>query len=148
MTAAPSDLLDRLPHRSPFLFISRVHEIVPGSNGQATWDVTGEEAFFAGHFPGRPLLPGVIVAEALAQLSGLVVFGDGAEGEPPPSATLAQLNVRFRVRVRPPAAVLLMSRVARVMGPLFLFDVQATVEGQTTASGSLTLATGDTDGTR
>lgn len=69
----PTDLL---PHRDPFLFVTSVVEVVPGERARATWALTGDEAFFAGHFPGRPTLPGVLMVEALAQVGALAVLAD------------------------------------------------------------------------
>ena len=64
---------DVLPHRPPFLFVDEVTEIVPGRSATGRWRLTGEEAFFSGHFPSRPTLPGVLMVEALAQGGYLVV---------------------------------------------------------------------------
>jgi 3-hydroxyacyl-[acyl-carrier-protein] dehydratase len=70
------DPKDVLPHREPFLFVTEVLEVVPGTSASATWSLTGEEDFFRGHFPGRPTLPGVLMVEALAQVGALAVLAD------------------------------------------------------------------------
>jgi 3-hydroxyacyl-[acyl-carrier-protein] dehydratase len=67
---------DYLPHRPPFLFISELTSVEPGQSATGSWHLTGDEAFFAGHFPGRPTLPGVLMVEALAQLGGVAVLAD------------------------------------------------------------------------
>jgi 3-hydroxyacyl-[acyl-carrier-protein] dehydratase len=128
------DYLGRLPHREPFRFITRVNSIKPGEQGEAVWALTGNEPFFEGHFPNRPLVPGVLIAEALAQLSGLVGPSDSRDGK------LVHVDVRFDQSVAPPAEIILRSRLLRSVGALEQFEVSATVGQGAAARGMLTLS--------
>ena len=65
-----------IAHRAPFLFVDEVTELVPGRRARGRWHLTGDEPFFAGHFPGRPTLPGVLMCEAIAQLGAVVLLSD------------------------------------------------------------------------
>ena len=67
-------ILERLPHRYPFLLVDRVLECRPGESIRALKNVTYNEPFFPGHFPGRPVMPGVMIIEALAQAAGILCF--------------------------------------------------------------------------
>lgn len=67
---------DVIPHREPFLFVDGLTSLEPGLGAEGWWDLTGDEAFFSGHFPGRPTLPGVLMAEAIAQLGAIAVLSD------------------------------------------------------------------------
>ncbi len=69
----PSDVL---PHRPPFLFVTAVTAVEPGHSAEGRWELTGSEPFFAGHFPARPTLPGVLMIEALAQMGAIAVLLD------------------------------------------------------------------------
>ena len=67
---------DVIAHRPPFLFVDELTQLVPGQSAQGRWHLTGEEAFFVGHFPGRPTLPGVLMCESIAQLGAIAVLSD------------------------------------------------------------------------
>jgi len=128
------DELAQLPHRDPFRFITRINSIRRGDEGEAVWALTGSEPFFAGHFPNQPLVPGVLIAEALAQLSGIVGPSDARQGK------LVHVDVRFDQSVAPPAEIILRSRCLRTVGGLEQFEVSALVGDQVVARGMLTLA--------
>lgn len=138
---APADVLSHLPHREPFLFVTAITSIEAGVSGEGVWQVTGNEAFFAGHFPGQPLVPGVLIVEALAQFSGLV--GASAMTGPtgtPPQGKLAHVDMRFTEPVVPPARIILHSRLTRTLGALQQFEVSALCNSAAVASGSLAIA--------
>jgi 3-hydroxyacyl-[acyl-carrier-protein] dehydratase len=128
--------LDKLPHRDPFRFVSRVTSVKPAESAEAVWTLTGKEPFFGGHFPGNPIVPGVLIAEALAQAAGLALPDTGG----PMNGVLAHVDVRFEHAVPPPAEIVLRARLTRTMGTLSQFDVEASANAKVVARGSLALS--------
>ena len=89
-----------LPHRPPFLFVDEIVDVEPGQSAHGRWTLTGDEAFFAGHFPGRPTLPGVLMVEALAQVGAIALLTDPRyEGKLPLFGGIDR--ARFRRQVVP-----------------------------------------------
>lgn len=94
------DLIGLLPHRPPFLFVSEVNTCIAGESVSASYAVTGEEAFLAGHFPGNPVFPGVLQLEALAQAGAIALLSDDRYRGTLPLFGGVE-DVRFRRMVRP-----------------------------------------------
>lgn len=132
-------ILELLPHRYPFLLVDKVLEVHPGKNIIAIKNVTINEPFFNGHFPGRPIMPGVMILEALAQTSGILSYK--SSDVPPAHNTLLYFagidNARFKRIVVPGDQLYLEAELLRVKRDLWKSRVQATVDGQLVCSAEL-----------
>lgn len=137
-----SAILRHLPHRHPFLLVDRVLEIHPGQSIRALKNVTYNEPFFTGHFPGRPLMPGVIVIEALAQTAGILSFVTA--GVLPQETTSFYLEgldkARFRKPVLPGDQLLLSARLERSVNATLYFSTHAFVGDNKVASAEMIIA--------
>jgi 3-hydroxyacyl-[acyl-carrier-protein] dehydratase len=139
------DLPGILPHRPPFLFVDRVVELDPGRSVVAEWAPPPDAPFFAGHFPGRPIVPGVLVTEALAQASGILLgLSERDTSRPAPGGEpryyLAEARMKYLRPARPGETVRLRAVSEQELGGLFRFRVEATAGGDAVAAGSLVLA--------
>jgi 3-hydroxyacyl-[acyl-carrier-protein] dehydratase len=142
MSLPESDaLVALLPHRPPFRFVDAVDVMTAAEHIEARWLVTGEEYFLQGHFPGNPIVPGVIQLEALAQAGALTLLGDERY-----AGKLALFGgvekVRFRRVVRPGDELLLVVDVERLSARGGWAQAKATVDGDTTCEARMFFAIG------
>ena len=139
------DILKKLPHRYPFLLVDRVLAVDPGKTIKALKNVTINEPFFVGHFPHRPVMPGVLMLEALAQTCGLLAFLT-ANVYPSERAQLyfAGIDaVRFRRPVEPGDQLILKAELTRGMRGIWKFSTTAEVDGREATSAEIMIAPGD-----
>lgn len=135
-----------LPHRYPFLLVDRVMEIVPGQKLVAFKNVTMNEPFFQGHFPGHPVMPGVLILEALAQASAILAY---KTSQMDPSRMVSYLmsvdGARFRKPVVPGDRLQLNIEVLRHKGSVWKTKGTATVDGTKVAEGEFLATVMDKD---
>lgn len=135
-------VLAQLPHRYPFLLVDRVIECIPGERIHAIKNVTVNEPFFSGHFPGRPVMPGVMILEALAQAAGILAFKTA--GVVPDDKSLFYFvgidDARFRRPVVPGDQLVLKATLERAIRGIWKFGTVAEVDGQEAASAKMMVA--------
>ena len=128
-----------LPHRDPFLLLDEVTELEPGVRVVARKLVREDEWYLAGHFPGRPIMPGVLMVEALAQTGAVAVLSE--EENRGKLALFAGIDdVRFKRLVTPGDELELVCELERVRGPVGRGKARATVDGELAVRGTLTFA--------
>ena len=131
-----------IPHRDPFLFLDEVVELAPGSRVVARKSVRADEWFFPGHFPGRPIMPGVIMVEALAQAGAVAVLS--VEENRGRLALFAGIDdVRFKRIVEPGDELTLTCELETVRGPVGRGKATARVGDELAVRGTLTFATAE-----
>jgi len=133
-----SQVMELLPHRYPFLLIDRVVEIEPGQSLSAIKNVTINEPFFQGHFPNQPIMPGVLILEAMAQATGLLAFADmGVEHKSKLYMLVGIDKSRFRGQVVPGDQLVLNISLKRNMRGIGMFSCQALVADEVVAEAEM-----------
>jgi 3-hydroxyacyl-[acyl-carrier-protein] dehydratase len=139
-----NDILWQLPHRYPFLLVDRVLEYEPGKSIRALKNVTYNEPFFIGHFPHRPVMPGVMIIEAMAQAAGILAFRtvDIVPDEDTRFYFAGIDKARFRKPVEPGDQLILKATLGRQMRGIWKFATVAEVDGSEVASAEMLVAPG------
>ena len=142
LPSADIGLIKRMiPHRYPFLFVDKVFNLVAGEGALGIKNVTINEPYFTGHFPDKPVMPGVSIVEAMAQTAAvLVVFSTGMIDRDLSVYLMSIDNARFRHIVEPGDVLFLPVTVLRGRGRIWKFSCEARVEGKVVASADITAA--------
>jgi len=136
-------IMELLPHRYPFLLIDRITAVTPGESITALKNISVNEPAFQGHFPGRPIMPGVLIIEAMAQAGGVLSHVTLGEVDPKPLFFLAGIkNARFRRTVLPGDQLLIQVEVEKIKRGIWFYSCNASVEGQLVVSADITCAPG------
>lgn len=139
-------IMEMIPHRYPFLLIDRMVDVVPNVSAVSIKNVSINEPFFQGHFPGHPVMPGVLIVEAMAQTSGILVtetMGAQAEGKMVYFMSIEQ--ARFRKPVTPGDSLLITIKKLQNRGPVWKFNGEARVGETLMAEATFTAMILDND---
>ena len=135
------EIMEILPHRQPFLLIDTVEEIEPGVRAVARKCVTYNEPYFTGHFPGEPVMPGVLLIEALAQTGAVAILS--MEENRGKTAYFAGINgAKFKQKVVPGDVLTLETEIIKQKGPIGVGKATARVDGKIACVAELTFAIG------
>ena len=136
------EIMKIIPHRNPFLLIDKIEELEPGKRAVGYKNVTMNEPFFQGHFPEEPIMPGVLIIEALAQTGAVAILSkEEYKGR---IAYFAGINnVKFKKKVIPGDTLKLEVEIIKQKGPIGVGKATATVDGKIATTGELTFAIGN-----
>ena len=141
--AVEISIQNALPHRYPFLMIDRVLACTPGESIRALKNVSHNEPYFNGHFPDRPVMPGVMVIEAMAQAGGILSHETMHDVDPKPLFFLAGVNnARFRRTILPGDQLILDVSVSKIRRGIWFYDCEASVDGKLCVAADIMCAPG------
>ena len=135
------EIMDIIPHRQPFLLIDTIEELEPGVRAVAKKCVSYNEPYFAGHFPGEPVMPGVLIVEALAQ-AGAVALLSQPEFKGKTAYFGAIQSAKFKRKVVPGDVLILETEIVKRKGPVGVGSAKAYVDGKLAVQAELTFAIG------
>lgn len=133
------EIMDIIPHRQPFLLIDTIEELTEGVKAVGKKCVSFNEPFFQGHFPGNPVMPGVLIIEALAQVGAVAILcKEENKGKTAYFASIS--SAKFKQKVLPGDVLMLETEIIKQKGPIGVGKATATVDGKLVASAELTFA--------
>jgi 3-hydroxyacyl-[acyl-carrier-protein] dehydratase len=133
-----NEIMHYLPHRYPFLLVDRIIDLHPRQSIVGIKNVTFNEPFFQGHFPGQPIMPGVLIVEAMAQVAGVLAFRSGVEGNGKVVYFMSIEKAKFRRPVVPGDQLRLEIKVLQQRGTVWKFSGAATVDGKLASEADFT----------
>ena len=136
------EIMDIIPHRSPFLLIDTIEELEPGVRALGKKCVSFNEPYFAGHFPGNPVMPGVLIIEAMAQVGAVALLGL-PEWKGKTAYFVGIDKAKFRKMVHPGDVLMLETKIGKCKGPIGMGIAEARVDGKLVAKAELTFAIGE-----
>lgn len=136
------EIMEIIPHRQPFLLIDTIEELEPGVRAVGKKCVSFNEPYFAGHFPGNPVMPGVLIIEALAQVGAVAILGQ-EQWKGKTAYFVGINNAKFRQRVLPGDVLMLETTIVKQKGSIGVGEAVATVNGKVVAKAELTFAIGE-----
>ena len=136
------EIMEIIPHRHPFMLIDTIEELDQGVRALGKKCVSFNEPYFAGHFPGNPVMPGVLIIEALAQVGAVAILGL-PEWKGKTAYFVGIDKCRFKQKVHPGDVLMLETQIIKVKGPIGVGEATATVDGKVAAKAELTFAIGD-----
>lgn len=140
------EIMEIIPHRYPFMLLDTIEELEPGVRAKGKKCVTFNEPFFSGHFPGEPVMPGVLIIEALAQ-TGAVAILSQKDFQGRTAYFGAIQSAKFKKKVVPGDVLILETEIIKMKGPVGIGSAKAYVDGTLAVQAELTFVIGSQEGT-